>query len=169
VTGTNTFNNALTEAYPKLWRFCLARTGRYDTGADLAQATSLRAIEKQQLYNEGTRLDLWLYKIAQRIWLNDLRAQKVRFGQGLVPVEDTDLQDNKPDAVANIFGREVLDKVMSLPEAQRVTVILVYVEGFKYAEAAEILDIPIGTIMSRLSGARKTLADRLKDAEKGSG
>ena len=62
----------------------------------------------------------------------------------------------------------MLDKVMALPEAQRVTVLLVYVDGYKYAEAAEILDIPVGTIMSRLSAARSKLASDLKDARDGS-
>jgi len=93
----------------------------------------------------------------------------VRRGQGLLSVEDAGLADPKPDIVSNIFGREVLDRVMSLPEAQRVTVMLVYVEGFKYAQAAEILDIPIGTVMSRLAAARATLASLLKDAKDGSG
>jgi len=169
VRPENSFHFLLKETYPKLWRFCLARTGRYDTGADLAQATSLRALEKQSSFETGTRLDLWLYKMAHRLWLNDLRAQKIRRGQGIVAIDDANLKDTAPDAVTNIFGREVLDRVMSLPEAQRATVLLVYVEGFKYAQAAEILDIPVGTIMSRLSAARKTLAHALKDAKDGSG
>jgi len=141
----------------------LARTGRRDIGEDLAQATCVRALEKQTQFQKGTRLDLWLFKMAHRLWLNDLRAQKVRRGQGVVPIEDASIPDNKPDAVSNIFGREVLNKVMSLPEAQRTTVLLVYVEGFKYAEAAEILNIPPGTVMSRLSAARATLSRELKD------
>ncbi len=95
--------------------------------------------------------------MAQRIWLNDLRAQAVRRGNGLHPVEEMDLPDNTHDAEMNYFVREVLLSVSKLPEAQRACVLLVYVEGFKYAEAAEILDIPVGTIMSRLSAARRTI------------
>lgn len=163
------FRSDLNEAYPKLWRFCLARTGSRETGEDLAQATCLRALEKQSRFKPGTRLDLWLYKMAHRLWLNDLRAQKVRRGQGLVLVEDAGLEDPKPDVVSNIFGRQVLDRVMSLPDAQRMTVVLVYVEGFKYAQAAEVLDIPIGTVMSRLAAARAALAAGLKDKKEGAG
>lgn len=166
--ASNSFKEELNDSYPKLWRFCLALTGRYDLAQDLAQATSLRALEKHELFEPGTRLDLWLFRMGRRVWLNDIRAQSVRRGQGLVSVEDAGLADTAPDAISNIFGREVLDKVMALPEAQRVTVLLVYVDGYKYAEAAEILDIPVGTIMSRLSAARSKLASDLKDARDGS-
>ena len=129
----------------------------------MAQATALRALEKHGQFAQGSRLDLWLYKMAHRLWLNDLRSQKVRRGHGLVPVEEAGIPDLTADVFSNILGRQVLSKVMALPEALRVTVVLVYLEGFKYAEAAEILDIPIGTVMSRLSSARKALQADLAD------
>ena len=97
------------------------------------------------------------------MWLNDLRAAAVRRGGGLQAVEDVDLPDPGPDAETNYFAREVLSTVNALPEAQRATVLLVYVEGFKYAEAAEILDVPIGTVMSRLAAARKTVVAQTSD------
>ncbi len=152
----------LTAAYPRLWRFCVATTGRYDVGADLAQSACLRAMEKSTQFVPGTKFDAWIFRIAQRMWLNELRSQAVRRGQGQISVEDAGLADAAPDAVSNIFHREVLDKVMALPEAQRVTVLLVYVEGNSYAEASDILDIPIGTVMSRLSAARAKLAQALE-------
>lgn len=161
------FTTALTAAYPKLWRFCIATTGRYDTGADLAQTTSLRAMEKHRLFEPGTKFEPWIFRIAQRIWLNELRANAVRRGQGQISAEDAGLVDKNPDAVANIFHREVLDKVMGLPEAQRVTLVLVYVEGYTYEQTSKILDIPIGTVMSRLAAARAKLVRQLK-TEKGS-
>ena len=68
------------------------------------------------------------------------------------------LADEKSDPMTNILASEVLSKVAELPEAQRVAVMLVYVEGFTYAEAADMLEIPIGTVMSRLAAARKKLA-----------
>ncbi len=125
----------------------------------------MRALEKAEQFQPGTHLDRWVFRIAQRIWLNDLRAKAVRQGSGVVSVHDTDLPDDvgapRLTAEANIFVGEVLSQVAALPEAQRETVMLVYVEGFSYKDAAEILDIPIGTIMSRLAAARKKLADTL--------
>lgn len=132
-------------------------TSNRDLASDLAQATCLRAIEKAESYNAGTKLDRWLFRMAQRIWLNELRAQAVRRGQGLVAVEEIDLPDSRQDSETNFFVREVLSSIYALPEAQRATVLLVYVEGFSYAEAAETLDIPIGTVMSRLATARAKL------------
>lgn len=121
---------------------------------DLTQATCVRAIEKASGYQPGTRLDSWLFKMEQRLWLNELRARSVRTGGGLQPVEDIDIPDPGPDAEMNFFIRQVLSSMNQLPEAQRATVLLVYVEGIRYAEAARILDVPIGTVMSRLAVAR---------------
>lgn len=149
--------------FPRLWRYALILTSNKDAAYDLAQATCLRALEKHDKFESGTHLDRWLFRIAHRIWLNELRATAVRRGGGLQPVEDIDIPDNKLPAETNYFVQEVLSTVYKLPEAQRACVLLVYVEGFKYAEAAEILNVPVGTIMSRLSAARKTLARRLSD------
>lgn len=139
--------------------------GNRDVAHDLAQSACLRALERADQFERGTHLDRWVFRIAQRIWLNDLRAQTVRRGGGLVAVEDVDLASNDPSAETNIFVSEVLSQVRALPEAQRSTVMLVYVEGFSYREAADVLDIPIGTVMSRLAAARKTLKANLPRTE----
>ncbi len=99
--------------------------------------------------------------MAQRLWLNELRSRKVREGGGLVPTEETPLADSSPTTEVNIFARQVLSKIQGLPEAQRVAVLLVYVEGYSYRECAEMLDIPIGTVMSRLAAARVKLAKQM--------
>ena len=147
--------------FPRLWRYCLVLTGREDRADDLAQAACLRALEKAEQFTPGSRLDHWVFRIAQRLWLNELRRQAVRQGGGLASVEDIDLPDRKSDPEANLLAREALSEVMALPEAQRVTVLLVYVEGYSYKEAAEILEIPIGTVMSRLAAARAKLGGRV--------
>lgn len=144
--------------FPRLWRYCLVLTGNKEQADDLAQAVCLRALEKSALYKPGTHIDRWMFKIAQRIWINELRKQSVREGGGLAPIEEIELPDNNPSPESNLLAREVLFKVMSLPEAQRITVMLVYVEGYSYIEASKILDIPVGTVMSRLAAARSKLA-----------
>ncbi len=144
--------------YPRLWRYCLVLTGSRDRADDLAQAACLRAIENADKYQSGTRLDFWLIRMTQRLWLNELRAAAVRRGGGILPVEDIELPDDKPDPEMNLLAREVFEAVMALPEAQRSAVVLVYVEGFSYKEAADVLDIPIGTVMSRLAVARSKIS-----------
>ena len=156
-SGQAEIRSGLTSLYPRLWRFALVLTGDKASADDLAQETATRAIENAEKFQPGTSLHAWLFTIARRIWLNDMRAQKVRNAGGLVPIEETDLPAPEPDTETNIFAREVFARVMDLPEAQRVTVLLVYVEGYKYREAADILGIQIGTVMSRLAAARNTL------------
>nr|WP_299870242.1 RNA polymerase sigma factor [uncultured Hoeflea sp.] len=151
--------------FPRLWRCALVLTSNRDAAFDLAQATCLRALENHEKFEAGTALDRWLFRMAHRIWLNELRATAVRRGGGLQPIEDIDIPDTNMSAETNIFFGEVLQTVNELPEAQRTCVLLAYVEGFKYAEVAEILDIPVGTVMSRLAAARKTVSSRMKDED----
>lgn len=153
-----TVSAGLADHLNRLWRYGLVLSGNQDTAQDLVQATCLRALEKSHQFEEGTRLDRWLFSILNSIWKNQLRAQKVRQGQGFVSAEDALLFDGAQLMETNITARQVLSKVQALPEAQRETVFLVYVEGYSYAEAAEILEVPMGTIMSRLAAARKKLS-----------
>lgn len=143
---------------PRLWRFCLLLTGERSAADDLAQAACLRALEREDQFRLGTRLDHWLLRIARTVWLNQLRSDRVRAGEGLVDAAEAGCVDTAADAESKFYLGEVVARVMALPEAQRVTVLLVYVEGYSYREAAELLDIPIGTVMSRLAGARQRLA-----------
>ncbi|MCP4380529.1 MAG: RNA polymerase sigma factor [Hyphomicrobiales bacterium] len=144
----------------RLWRYGLVLSGNRDAAEDLVQATCLRALERSHQFQPGTRLDRWLLTILHRIWLNELRAARYRQGQGQVDAEVALVYDGLHAVEANIAAVQVLADVQMLPEAQRETVFLVYVEGFTYREAAEALDIPIGTVMSRLAAARVKLAAR---------
>lgn len=142
---------------PRLWRYGLLLSRNRDTAEDLVQATCLRALERAEQFQPGTRLDRWLIAIMHSVWLNQIRAQKVRQGQGLVDAETVLVFDGLKQTETNILATQVLRKVQSLPEPQREAVYLVYVEGLTYAEAADMLGVPIGTIMSRLAAARSKL------------
>ncbi len=142
----------------RLWRFCIMRTaGNRPDADDLFQATALRALEKAHQFEPGTRFDNWAYTIAVSIWRNELRSRSVRLGQGVEDASETNLGTDKNSGETNIFATEVLTRIAALPNAQRMAVMLVYVEGNSYREAAEIMDIPIGTVMSRLAAARQAL------------
>lgn len=148
--------------YPRLWRYCLALTSNASQADDLAQAACLRALEKAEHFEVGTFFDRWIFRLTQRLWFNELRKNAIRAGSGLVNIDEIELRDNALDPESNLLGREVVMDIMHLPEAQRVAVILVYVEGHSYRDAAMILDIPVGTIMSRLAVARSKLAQKFR-------
>ena len=140
-----------------VWRFSLSLCGNPTVADDLTQSTLLRALEKADQYRDDGRLQGWLMTICRSIWLNEVRAAQVRRAGGLDTAEALALADEKPDAVTNIFASEVFTKIMSLPEAQRSAVELVFVQELTDSESARVLDVPIGTIMSRLFAARKVL------------
>ena len=141
----------------RLWRYGLILSGARDVADDLVQATCVRAIERADQFQLGTRLDRWLFSILRSIWLNELRSRRVREGGGFVDASEALTVDGGRDIETNIFAGQVLREVGGLPEAQREAVLLVYVEGLSYREAAEVLAAPIGTIMSRLAAARLAL------------
>jgi RNA polymerase sigma-70 factor, ECF subfamily len=149
----------------RLWRYGVVLSGSRDTADDLVQATCLRALERSHQFQPGTHLDRWLMSILHSIWLNEVRAARYRRGEGVVDAETALVFDGIRQIEANISAIEVLNRVQSLPEAQRETVFLVYVEGFSYREAAALLEVPIGTVMSRLAGARAKLAVLDKDLD----
>jgi len=132
-----------------------------DVAEDLVQATCVRAIERADQYTPGTRLDRWLFAILKSIWLNEQRARRVRGRETSIDPENA-LINGAKELETNIRAAEVLTAIGRLPEPQRETVLLVYGEGYSYAEAANLLGIPIGTVMSRLATARSALARLLE-------
>ena len=142
----------------RLWRYGLMLSGRRDTAEDLVQATCVRALERGGQFEAGSRLDRWLFSILRSIWLNEIRARRIREGGGFVDAEEALTSDGAKAIETNILAAEVFRAIGRLPEAQRETVLLVYGEGFSYAEAASALGIPVGTVMSRLAAARSALA-----------
>lgn len=141
----------------RLWRYGVVLSGDRSTAEDLVQATCLRAMERAAQFAPGTRLDRWLYSILHSIWLNEVRSRRIREGKGFVDAETALTVDGRETVETNIMASQVLRQVQALPEAQREAVFLVYVEGFTYREAADLADVPIGTIMSRLAAARATI------------
>ncbi len=147
----------LTPHLARLWRYGLVLSGARDVADDLVQATCVRAIERADQFQAGTRLDRWLFSILRSIWLNELRSRRVREGAGFTDAAEALVFDGSREIETNIFVGQVLKEVGALPEAQREAVLLVYVEGLSYREAADVLASPIGTVMSRLAAARSTL------------
>jgi len=166
-TANDVVRKGLAAELKRLWRYGLVLSGSRTSADDLVQATCVRALERAHQFTPGTHLDRWLFSILHSIWLNDLRAARYRRGEGLVDAETALVFDGLREVETNILAGQVLRQVQALPEVQRETVFLVYVEGLAYREAAKVLDVPIGTIMSRLAAARARLAGLASDGDEG--
>jgi RNA polymerase sigma-70 factor, ECF subfamily len=150
---------------PRLRRFAIGLTGSTADGDDLVQATFERAIRYIDTWEAGTRLDSWMFRIARNLFLNDIRAQKVR-SRHLKTVEtEGNFQSDTGDTLDQRLLLGTLRRLIGrLPEEQRAALLLVAVEGLSYAETAEVLDLPVGTVTSRVARARLALKQLIDGA-----
>ncbi len=154
----------LVSILPRLRRFAYGLCGSVEEGDDLVQAACERALARTDQFETGTRLDAWMYKILQSIWIDRLRKRKHRE----IAMEQEYLEsfpggDAAAEAESRLSLGEVRRAIAKLPEEQRVVLLLVSVEGLSYREAAAVLGCPIGTVMSRLSRARLALGESLEN------
>ncbi len=151
---------------PRLRRFCHGLTGNADLGDDLLQATFERALSRIEQWQAGTNLENWVFRLASNLNIDRLRAQRVRG----VPVEIEEAYDLAgDDELERLEYRSELEAVKSalaaMPVELRSVVAAVVLDGQTYREAAEVLEIPIGTVMSRLSRARQIIEARVNRVE----
>lgn len=146
---------------PRLRRFTCGLTGSIADGDDLLQATCERAILHLDQWRHGTRLDSWMYRIARNIHLNELRATGVR-KRHLASVNPADqVVDGVRVTESRLSFESARRFVSQLPEEQRSVLLLITVEGRSYQDVADLLDIPVGTVNSRLARARQALAAKM--------
>ena len=153
---TDEFRSRMVELLPRLRRFAVALTGDLDQGDDLVQETCMRALSRVDQWQPGTRLDSWMYRIAQTLWLDRMRAKKVRGVQVHIEAAEALAGPNGRNVAESRLALQAVGDAMAyLPEDQRVLVALVCIDGLSYKEAAEVTNTPIGTVMSRLARARR--------------
>jgi RNA polymerase sigma-70 factor (ECF subfamily) len=155
------FRDTLAELLPRLWRFAVMLTRNRDQADDLLQSACERALSRHRQFRPGTRMDSWLYSIIHSIWKNDIRRDSTRRDILARMPEEPTAVDGERVAAGKIFLSEVLSLMEALPEQQSSALLLVYVDGLSYDEAANALDIPVGTVMSRLARARLALGRAL--------
>lgn len=152
----------MVKVLPRLRRFAFSLTGNRDQADDLVQEVCARALARKDQWQPGSRLDSWMYRIAQNIWLDRCRSNAIR---GATVDLDSQLEVSGSDGRDIVETRLTLGAVTEcigrLPADQRVLVSLVCIEGLSYKDAASVLELPIGTVMSRLARARKALHDAL--------
>jgi RNA polymerase sigma-70 factor, ECF subfamily len=154
---SDSFRRDLVALLPRLRRFALALSGRRETAEDLLQSAIERALLKWTSFERGRRLDSWMFKIMQNLWFDMRRSSAA---ENWVSDEGVDVvgEDGQNVVESRDELRRIKEAFANLPEDQRAVMALVVLEGFSYADAASALDVPIGTVMSRLSRARATLA-----------
>ena len=154
----NDVRDELVALLPRLRRFACALTKSIDDADDLVQAACERALTRLHQWQRGSRLDSWMFRIVQTIWIDRMRAKRVR---------GTETDAGAADLIAGSHGerdmearsalRRTREAMSRLAPEQRLVLALVSIEGLSYKEAAEVLDVPIGTVMSRLARARRRL------------
>ena len=172
-----TFADQAMEHMSSLYSAALRMTRNPADAEDLLQETYLKAYRSFESFQEGTNLKAWLYRILTNTYINAYRAKKRRPEQTDVEdVEDLYLYHRLGGLEAAAAGRSAEEEVLerftddevkgaleSLPDNFRMAVLLADVEGFSYKEIAEIMDVPIGTVMSRLHRGRRALQKALHD------
>src|ERR1700684_567156 len=169
------FADLAMEYMPSLYNAALRMTRNPADAEDLVQETFLKAYRAFGRFEEGTNLKAWLYKILTNTFINSYRAAKRRPEKADVEdIEDLYLYKRLNELPSSGAGRSAEDELLeritddevksaieSLPEAFRIAVLLADVEGFSYKEIADITEVPIGTVMSRIHRGRKALQKAL--------
>lgn len=157
----------LIAAIPRVRKFALALTGAPDRADDLTQTTLERALTNIDRFVPGTRMESWLLRIAYHAAVDDARRRKRRGHHGEISDHpELSGQDGRRDVNARLDLSAAHTAMMSLPEDQRAVLALIALEGMSYQQAAETLEIPIGTVMSRVARARRAIV-RAVDGEGG--
>lgn len=148
---------------PRLRRFARALTRSADEADDLVQNAIERALRNLDSWQRGTRLDAWMFRIMKNAWIDEVRSKSVRT-RVFAPEEAAFAvgSDGAQAMETHLEAQAVRAAMDDLPEEQRLAVALVLIEGFSYREAADLLDVPIGTITSRLARGRAAIEARLQ-------
>ena len=147
---------------PRLRRFARVLTRSPADADDLVQLTVERALVNARKWSPGTRLDSWMFRIMKNAWIDEARARSRRAAVFLDETSgETAGVDGAQAMQTRLEAQEVERAMARLPEEQRLAVALVLVEGLSYQEAADVLEIPQGTLTSRLGRGRQALLAEL--------
>lgn len=158
---------ALIGLLPRMRRFAIALTGTASDADELVQDACERAMRRADQLRDGSRMDAWLYGIMRNRWTDEVRWRRIRRHDGIEAAEATMGDDGERAADARMTLEAVRRALATLPADQRTVLVLVCVDGLSYKEAADVLGIAIGTVMSRLSRGRKELQGALTGRDPG--
>lgn len=155
----------LASLVPRLRRFARALTRKPDEADDLVQIALEKALRNLDAWTPGTRLDSWMFRIMKNAWIDEVRSRSVRT-RVFAPEEAGERvgADGAAAMEIHLDAQAVRSAMETLPEEQRVAVALVLVEGLSYREAADLLEVPMGTLTSRLARGRAAIEAKLAAA-----
>ena len=156
------FARLLEHQIPRLRRYARALTRDVTRADDLVQSSLERALARQDLWKPGTDLRAWLFTILHNQHVNEVRSS-LREDGGIAAEASRAIPSVGPNVLASLQLQELDRAVGSLPPGQRQVILLVGLEGMRYEEVANILDIPVGTVRSRLSRGRHELRKMLEE------
>src|SRR5579863_6168147 len=148
------------EEIPRLRRYARALTRDINAADDLVQDCLTRALSKVHLWQKGTDLRAWLFTILHNQYVNHVR-RAVREGSAVGLSDSEPLLTSAPNQGKRLELRDLERAIAKLPEEQRSVLLLVGLEGMRYEEVAAVLDVPVGTIRSRLSRGREMLRQHM--------
>lgn len=158
-----TIQRLVEEHYASLYRYAFRLTGSSTDAEDLTQETYCRAQSCLAQLRDGERVRAWLFSILRREYLRRIRTDQQ---QHFVPLDcAADLAEALPEPLPEIDSEQLQQVLNELPELYRTPLILFYFEDFGYRDIADQMDLPIGTVMSRLARAKAHLRSRLLPAE----
>lgn len=166
VSDTARLRQDMIALLPRLRRFARTLTRSVPEADELVQEVCLKALDKATQWDPAQPLDRWLFRIARNHWISEIRKRKVRMGEGQIPAEEATELRTHDTGEAGVLVQSLQAQIADLPEDLSSVLLVVSVEGYSYAEAAALFDIPTGTVMSRIHRARKLLAERLAHEEK---
>jgi len=154
----------IVDLIPRLRRFAFGLTGNSTDADDVVQIALERSLTRLHQYKPGTRLDSWMFRIVQNCWFNECRRnQRTETGMDMTDLERLPNAPVADHSQRHDQLRDITHAMSHLNDDQRSLVMTVLVEGHSYKDAADLFEIPIGTVMSRLTRARKTLMAILSD------
>ena len=152
------FEDQLGALLPRLRRFAHALSRDAADADDLTQSTVERALRSKAQWQAGTRLDSWAYRIMRNLWIDMARARSRKARMEAPPVEAELVGEDPRQAMdAAVDLKRMMAAMEQLPDEQREVVALILIEGFGYREVCEMLDLPMGTVSSRLVRGRNRL------------
>lgn len=159
------FRSELAKLLPQLRRFALALARTRHDADDLVQSALERAMLRAEQWTPGTRLDSWVYRIMQNLWIDQRRSGARRETAPIDAARNIGGEDGRDVTEQKIMAGRVQAAFDALSPELRTAAVLVMVNGLSYAEAASVLDVPLGTIMSRVSRSRAAVVKALGGAQ----
>lgn len=159
----DTIRHQMVQLLPRLRRFAVALTGSAADGDDLVQDTVERALRNLHAWEPGSRLDSWMFRIAKNRFIDTRRSAKRGKTETIETADEYAALDGERAMQSHLAFQDTAKALQALPVEQRQAVALVLVDGLSYREAADILEIPIGTLTSRIARAREALMTVLGD------